>query len=154
MDVADLNELIRKIKRVNVHDKVTQRVLESVHVDTDKRIFTQGRDSNNSRIGTYTKSYVKYGRKKEGWGTSRKVILQLTGSMQSDYKFLPLPGGNYGSGFTTSTTSKKGKTLTNYEKSFIVEHTYGKRIFALTNKEEKSIEIRIDKELTKFLSKL
>ena len=152
--MANLDELIRKTKRLSIHSRVTQRVLQSVHVDTDERIFTKGKDSNNARIGTYTKSYVKYGRKKEGWGSSRKVILQLTGAMQSDWKFLVLPDGTYGSGFTASTTSKKGKTLTNYEKSFIVEHTYGKRIFALTNNEDKSIDIRLEKESTRFLSKL
>lgn len=152
--MAELNELIRKMKRLNVHSKVTQRVIESVHVDTDKRIFTKGLDSKNSRIGLYTKSYVKYGRKKEGWGTSRKVILQLTGAMQTDWKFLVLPGGNYGSGFTASATSKKGKSLTNFEKSFMVEQTYGKQIFTLTDKENKSIGIRMEKELTRFLAKL
>jgi hypothetical protein len=143
--VADLNELIRKIKRVNIHDKVTQRVLESVHVDTDKRIFKQGKAADNSKIGTYTKPYVKYGRRHEGWGPSRKVILQLTSQMVNDYKFLVLSNGNYGSGFSNTK---------NFDKSEWVESTYKKEIFALTDQEEKSIDVRIDKELTKFLAKL
>ncbi len=143
--MADLNELIRKIKRINVHSKVTQRVLQSVHTDTEKRIFKQGKAADGSKIGTYTKSYVKYGRKKEGWGPSRKVILQLKGQMINDYVFLVLPNGDYGSGFNNDV---------NFDKSEFVEATYKKPIFALTTGEDKSIEVRMEKGLDKFFSKL
>jgi len=152
--VASLESLIKNTKATALRDKVLQRVLESIHVDVDERIFEKGLASDGGRIGRYTKSYVKYGRKAEGWGSSRKVILQLTGAMQTDWKFLVLPNGNYGSGFTSSVTSESGKTLTNYEKSFIVENTYKKKIFALTDKEDKEISIRLEKETAKFLSKL
>jgi hypothetical protein len=152
--VASLESLIKNTKAAALNDKVLQRVLQSVHTDTDERIFKKGLASDGSRIGRYTKSYVKYGRKAEGWGSSRKVILQLTGAMQTDWKFLVLPNGQYGSGFTSSVTSESGKTLTNYEKSFIVENTYNKKIFALTDAEDKSISVKMDKELTRFLSKL
>ena len=143
--MADLNELVRKLKRNSIHSKVTQRVLFSVHTDTDKRIFKQGNAADGSKIGTYTKSYVKYGRKKEGWGLSRKVILQLTGQMHNDYVFLVLSNGNYGSGFNNDI---------NFDKSEFVEATYKKPVFALTKTEDKSIEVRMEKELTIFFNKL
>ena len=152
--MAELSDLIRRTKRVAIEDFVTKRVLTDITTEIGKRIFEKGLDSNNARIGTYTKSYVKYGRKKENLGSSRKVILVLSGAMESDWKFLVLPDGNYGSGFTVSTTSGKGKSLTNYEKSFIVEHTYSKKIFSLGKKEDKQIQVNMEKELTRYLSKL
>ncbi len=154
--MADLNELIRKLKRVNVHSKVTQRVLFSVHTDTDKRIFKKGMDANGQSLGRYSKSYMRTRRKgvlyvSKGKKVSNtypggtKVILQATTAMNNDYTFLVLPNGNYGSGFNNDF---------NFDKSEFVEATYKKPIFDLTREEDKSIEVRMEKELTRFLNKL
>ena len=142
--MAELNELIRKIKVLNVHSKVTQRVLQSVHTDTDRRIFRDGIDVHSKLIGVYSKSYQKT-RRRQGYPISRKVIIQATGQTVNDYKFLVLPDGNYGSGFSNSA---------NFDKSVWVEKTYKTPIFELTRSEEKSISVRMDKELTRFLSRL
>lgn len=142
--MASLNELIRKIKRVSVHTKVTERVLQTIHVMTDQRIFRDGIDANNKLIGVYSKGYRKT-RVRNNYPISRKVILQATGQMVNDYKFLILPGNNYGSGFSNSA---------NFDKSMWVEDTYGKPIFELTDSEDKKMEVLLEKELTKFLSKL
>lgn len=145
--MAELNELIRRLKVANVHSKVTQRVLQSVHTDTDRRIFRDGIDANSKLIGVYSKSYQKT-RRREGYPISRKVILQATSLMVNDYKFLVLQDGNYGSGFSNTK---------NFDKSEWVEGTYDYKkdgIFGLTQSEDKSIDIRMEKELTKFLNKL
>lgn len=135
------------MKRLNVHSKVTQRVLQSVHTDTDRRIFRDGIDANSKLIGIYSKSYQKT-RRRKAYPISRKVILQATGQMVNDYKFLVLPDGNYGSGFSNTK---------NFDKSEWVEDTYEYKrdgIFGLTVNEEKSIDVRMEKELTRFLAKL
>lgn len=140
--MAELDGLINRLKTVSFRSKVTEKVLNTIHVMTDERIFTRGKAADNSNIGTYAKSYVKYGRKKEGWGPSRKTILQLTSQMVNDYKFLVLPNGNYGSGFTNSK---------NFDKSEWVENTYDKVIFDLTNAEDKKMGLLLEKELDKLL---
>jgi hypothetical protein len=154
--VAELNELIRKIKVLNVHSKVTQRVLQSVHTDTDRRIFKEGRSANGKALGTYSKGYQRTRRKgiiyvskgkkeRNTYPGITKINLQARGDMNRDYVFLVLADGNYGSGFNNDF---------NAEKSEWVESTYKKPIFRLTRSEEKSIGVRMDKELTRFLSRL
>lgn len=141
---------------LNVHSKVTQRVLQSVHTDTDRRIFKEGRSANGKALGTYSKGYQRTRRKgiiyvRKGVKRSNtypsitKIILQATSQMNNDYTFLVLPDGNYGSGFNNDVNGKKSEW---------VEATYKKPIFKLTKQEEKSISVRMDKELTRFLSKL
>ena len=142
--MADLNELIRKLKRASFHKKVTERVLQTVHVMTDQRIFRDGIDANGKLIGVYTKEYQKT-RRRENYPISKKVILQATSQMVNDYKFLVLPDGNYGSGFSNTK---------NFDKSEWVEDTYDTVIFDLTNSEVKKKDAIMEKELTRFFSKL
>jgi len=142
--VASLENLIKRTRRLSLHDKVTQRVLQTVHVMTDQRIFRDGIDALGKLLGVYSEGYQKT-RKRENYPISKKVILQATSQMVNDYKFLVLPGGNYGSGFSNTK---------NYKKSFWVEGTYDTLIFDLTNSEDKKMEVLFEKELTKFLSKL
>jgi len=127
-----------------LRDKVLRRVLETVHVMTDQRIFRDGIDANGKLIGTYSTSYQKT-RRRENYPMSRKVILQATSQMVNDYKFLVLPDGNYGSGFSNDA---------NYDKSIWVEKTYKKPIFELTDSEDKKMEVLLEKELSKYLGKL
>ena len=144
MAANDLNEFIRKTKALNLRDKVIRRVLQTVHVMTDQRIFRDGIGANGKLIGTYSEGYQKE-RRRKNYPISRKVILQATSQMVNDYKFLVLPGGNYGSGFSNNA---------NYNKSFWVEDTYDKSIFELTDSEDNKMEALLEKEMSKFLAKL
>jgi hypothetical protein len=141
VDVANLDDLVKRTRLKFWHDKVTQRVLATVHVMTDQRIFRDGIDTNGQLIGVYSPEYQKQ-RRRENYPTSRKVILQATSQMANDYKFLVLPGNNYGSGFSNNF---------NFNKSIWVEQTYNKSIFALTKSEEKKLEKMLDKEISKLL---
>ena len=154
--MADLSELIRKTKRLAIHDKVTQRVLASIHEMTDKRIFKEGRSASGKALGTYSKGYqrtrkkgvlyVRKGVKRNNtYPSITKIILQATSQMNNDYVFLVLPDGNYGSGFNNEK---------NFDKSEWVESTYKKPIFKLTRAEEKQIDIRMEKELDRYFSRL
>jgi hypothetical protein len=140
----DLNNLIKKTKVLNLRDKVIRRVLQTVHVMTDQRIFRDGIDANGKLIGTYSASYQKT-RRRKNYPISKKVILQATSQMVNDYKFLVLADGNYGSGFSNTK---------NFDKSFWVEDTYDKSIFELTDSEDKKMEVLLEREMSKFLSKL
>lgn len=144
MAANDLSNLIKKTKALNLRDKVIRRSLQTVHVMTDQRIFRDGIDANGKLIGTYSESYQKT-RRRKNYPISRKVILQATSQMVNDYKFLVLPDGNFGSGFSNTK---------NFDKSFWVEDTYDKPIFQLTDSEDKKLEVILEKEMTKFLNKL
>ena len=156
MAAQDLNNFIKKTKALNLRDKVIRRSLQTVHVMTDQRIFRQGRDAFNKSLGRYSEGYMKTRKagilyvkkgvkKKITYPSGTKVILQATSQMVNDYKLLVLPGGNYGSGFSNTK---------NFDKSFWVEDTYDKPIFQLTDKEDKQLEIILEKEMSKFLAKL
>ena len=144
MAANDLNNFIKKTTALNLRDKVIRRVLQTIHVMTDQRIFRDGIDANGKLIGTYSQGYQKE-RRRKNYPISRKVILQATSQMVNDYKFLVLADGNFGSGFSNTK---------NYDKSFWVEDTYDTPIFELTGSEDKKLEVLLEKEMTKFLGKL
>ena len=141
--MANLENLVKKIGKVAINDKVTKRVLQTVHTMTDQRIFRDGIDANSKLIGVYSKKYQRT-RKKENYPISKKVILQATSQMVNDYKLLVL-GKNYASGFSNTK---------NYNKSKWVEDTYNTEIFELTQSEEKKMNAILERELSKYLSKL
>lgn len=139
--MASLEDLIKRTSAKQIRSKVTQRVLQTIHTMTEKRIFQQGIDANSQLIGVYSPEYRKE-RARKNYPISTKVILQATSQMVNDYKFLVLPQNKYGSGFSN---------MINFKKSEWVEDTYNKKIFALTNNENKEIEKLLDKQLDKIL---
>lgn len=117
--IDDLNKLIKT-------DQLERSVALSVHASITDRIFNKGKSASNTNIGNYSSGYIK-ARVKRNWGSSRKVILQLTGQMKNDFSVIK-EGDDYGSGF---------KNVKNGQKSRWVEETYKKSIFSPTKKEEK-----------------
>lgn len=96
------------------------------------RIHVQGKDSNGTKIGTYTPAYVKYARAKAKRGMDNKVILSLTRQMESGYQLEAIENG-YAICFRTKEDMQKAKWC---------EETYKKAIFAPTA-EEKAMVIQI-----------
>lgn len=144
--MASLENLIRRTKGAAINELVLKRVLLSVHNDIEKRIFVSGHDAKGSRIGVYSEAYQKT-RRREGYPPSRKVILQATNQMVNDWTLVNL-GDHFGSGFNNSL---------NFDKSLWVEDTYDYQkdgIFGMTKKEEASISVKMEKELSKLLNKL
>ena len=142
--MANLENLIKRTRTKQLNDFVTQRSLQTIHTQIDQRIFRDGIDANGQLIGTYSQEYQKTRRRKH-YPISRKVILQATSQMVNDFKFLVLQGNKYGSGFSN---------IINFKKSELVENTYGKRIFELTNSEDKKLSVILEKEMSKYLGKL
>jgi hypothetical protein len=152
----DLINLAKKMRVEQLRDKVFQRTFETVHVLTDERIFKKGRDANGKPLGIYSKGYqatrkrgVVYVRKgvklKNTYPSIKKIILQATGQMNADYRFLVLPNNQFGSGFANEK---------NFDKSKWVEITYQKRIFSLSNQEDKKMEQTLEQEMQQYLNKL
>ena len=142
----DLESVVKQWKRLSMIDKANQRALSTVHVIIDKRIFKQGKASDLKLISSkgYSDGYLKH-RKRKGYPASRKVILQATNQMNNDFKFLVLPGNEYGSGFSNNA---------NFNKSHWVEDTYKKDIFEIAKAEDKKLSVLLEKELQKVLNKL
>ena len=89
------------------------------------RIHVEGKAADGSRIGTYSKSYLKYTRPKFNRSTDPKVILSLTRQMENDFSVVAA-SGKYGLGF---------KNDLHFDKATWLEGTYSKKIYGLTGGE-------------------
>ena len=96
----------------------------SMQTSTTKRIFEDGKAADGVALGDYSEGYLKT-RQKNNWTDSKKIILQATGQMHKDFSVIN-NGKGLGLGF---------KNSDNLEKSYLVEATYKKRIFAATDDE-------------------
>lgn len=123
--VDNMDIFIKQLNELITTDKVERKVFSSVHASISNRIFGGGKDERGSNIGTYSSAYIKT-RIKKNWGSSRKVILQLTGQMKNDFSLIR-DGSDLASGF---------KNDKNGQKSRWVEETYNKEIFTASKQEE------------------
>lgn len=130
------------LKKMQILEK-TNRIERKMAVDmlqvTAKRIFDDGKDANNSQIGTYSEGYLKQ-RRKDGYPNSKKVILQATTQMFNDFSVINT-GQTVGLGF---------KNQKNAEKSKWVEDTYDKKIFYSTKQER----IQANEIFSEYVSQL
>lgn len=90
-----------------------------------ERIHEEGKDANDSKIGTYNASYLKLRQKKYKRTSDPTIIVSLTRQLENDWSVLPTEKG-WGIGF------KNGK---NYQKMRWVEANKDKKIASLTDKE-------------------
>lgn len=138
--------------------EMTALQASSVISELRKRIHVDGKDSNETQIGTYSPGYMKvrtglYGNGKpakkgvksagvftkgKNKGQQRpkyqrknetKVILSLTRQMENDYIIIPEDNGT-AIGFSNQT---------NFQKSQWNEQTYKKKIFSLTKAEREIV---------------
>jgi hypothetical protein len=87
--------------------------------------------------GTYTRGSMKgQARPKYNVGNDTKVILSLTREMQMDMNVTSLNKG-YGIGFLKNPNRSKGKTFTHMDIAMNAERVYGKKIFSMSNEEQK-----------------
>jgi len=132
LSVLENNELYLRPVCFDLIDKLTYRI----HV--------KGEDSNNKAIGTYSEGYMKVRtgtdfkseviargplkgkpREKYNRAADTKVICSLTRQLENDWNVIETTGG-YGIGFLNEL---------NFKKTGWLEHTYQKKIFALTEQE-------------------
>ena len=136
-----LKKLLKKMNRIAKTDEVERFVATSILATTHNRIFAQGKDANNSAIGTYSKAYMKQ-RIKKNYPSSTKVILQAERQMVNDWSVISA-GKVLGLGF---------KNSANADKSNHVESTYKKKIFKHTKQELKEIDLLIGKKIKQIIN--
>ena len=139
--VSDLKKILKKIDELRRLDETKKRIGFSMLAVTKDRIFEQGKDGNNSEIGTYSDAYMKV-RAKNKWPQSRKVILQARRDMVNDWSLI-VDGNRWGLGF---------KFVINYKKANNVESTYKKDIFAHTDAEVNQFTTLFQNEVNRILN--
>lgn len=137
-----------KLENIDLKE-MTALQASSVLGELRKRIHVDGKASDGSDIGSYSRGYLKVrsglfesptivrgpnaggSREKFNRGSQPKVILSLTRQMEGDMQLLPLDNGT-GIGYSNAE---------NFNKSQWAEKTYGKRVFSLTEREREIIQI-------------
>lgn len=147
--VADeITGLVRRINEAIRDDKNIRMALSTTLAEHKTRIFEKGLDAKDSKIGTYSttpasiskknqakntgKTYFKFGYSEYKSAIGRNpgfVILRNTDQMMSDYA-IQGSSGDYGFGF---------QNQANADKSGYVEEHFDKQVFALSEKEQKTL---------------
>lgn len=141
--ISDLNKLLK-------NDRVMIAATNSVLAEQKKRIFQQGKASNEQRIGVYSTNPISISRKSQSRNTGKTyfkggykqykslsgknsnfVTLDNTGQMKMDLSTFVLGKGEYGIGFNNDFNSDKRDWM---------EEKYGKDIFSTTSKEDNLFE--------------
>jgi len=122
-------------------NKMEVSVATSMLAVTADRIFVQGKDADNTEIGTYSPGYLKT-RIRKNYPSSNKVILQAERQMVNDWSVINTEEA-LGLGF---------KNQFNADKSGWVEETYDKPIFKHTQDELDTLQKLLDKEVKRILN--
>ena len=136
-----LKSLVKTMNILAKTNRLEASVATTMLAVTADRIFDQGKDADNSQIGTYSPGYLKT-RVKDNYPSSSKVILQATRQMVNDWSVIN-NGDSLGLGF---------KNQFNADKSGWVEETYDKDIFKHTKDELSTLQKVLDKEIKRVLN--
>lgn len=156
------NELINTINKLNeaiFSDRVNRTALTTVLALEKKRIFEDGKDSNNGQIGTYSTKPASISKKNQARQTGKTyfkggyseyksaigknpgyVILRNTDQMRMDYGILK-NGVSWGLGF---------QNAENYNKSVWMQDKYDKDIFQITDAETNTLADVLVAQLTQM----
>lgn len=151
--INDINKLLR-------NDRVMIAATNSVLVEQKKRIFQQGKASNEQRIGVYSTKPISISRKNQARNVGKTyfkggyqeykgltgkgsnfVNLRNTDQMMMDLSTFVLGKGEYGIGFNNDFNADKRDWM---------EDKYRKDIFSTTSKEDNLFEKVVVFELEKI----
>lgn len=99
-----------------------------------KRIHVDGKDAEEKVIGTYNNRYLELRQKKYSRTSDSKIIVSLTRQLENDWSVIATDKG-YGVGFLNAF---------NIQKARWVEENKGKKIFFLSESEQKFAIERIN----------
>lgn len=152
--INELNNLL------NV-DKTMRIAMSSLLAAQKKRIFQEGNDAENSKIGTYSKKKISISRKNQAKDTGRTVFeggyaeyksligrnpgyvnLRNTDQMMMDFSVQIISSNEYGLGFNNDI---------NFDKTEWMESKYKKEIFDESSQEAELVENIILTEIDKIL---
>lgn len=148
IDVSGLVATSKRLAelRTNGADAIMRTVAVTMGGEVRERIHEKGENSEGSQIGTYSVGYLKT-RKKFNRGTSKSVILSLTGQMENDFVAVaenPLKvEGGYALGFNNPTNEKKAS----YN-----DKRYGAAVYKLQKEELKKVRDIVEYETNLFLN--
>lgn len=140
--VSDIKLVTGRIKQNLEQLKNKEYLLRPVAIEViplmTERIHQKGEASDNSQIGTYSKSYLSLRQRKYKRDASNKVIVSLTRQLENNWSVIATQSG-YGIGFLN---------VFNAQKARWVEEGKGKKIFNLSKSETQYAVDRIN-ELVK-----
>ena len=106
MDVV-VSKLATSMSKIDI-DKMTRLQASSLMAMIRKRVHVEGKASDGSAIGNYSKSYKERVRPKHGRKEGYKVVLSLTRAMENGMVLYPIPNGT-GIGYVTKELLQKAK---------------------------------------------
>lgn len=115
-------------------DSLVREIAQTMLGQTRERIHEEGKKSDGSQMGKYSKEYLKVRARRYNRTADPKVILSLTGQMENDWSVIALGNQSYGLGY---------KNSLNADKANWNEDRYGK-IFALTKDELKQVQLIVN----------
>lgn len=139
-DIDKAIQLTEAIKSGEVFNPVAL----TVHQQVKKRIFSEGKNAKDRRIGNYAPSTLAQRSSKKYRGKvpqSRYIILEFTGQMRRDFAPIMEQGVIVGSGFKQAINSKK---------RIWIERNLKQKIFALTAKEQKLLETLLARQIKRL----
>lgn len=148
----DISGLARHTKRIaelkaTGVDAIMRTTAITMGGEIRERIHEEGKNSDDTPIGTYSVGYMKT-RKKYNRGESKKVILSLTGQMENDFVAVaqnPVKvDGGYALGFNNPENNNKASHN---------NKRYGAEVYKLTQAEQKQTKEIIEYETSRFLNK-
>lgn len=153
--------VLKKMQDLTKVNRAVKVGVQTVLATQKKRIFVDGEESADGKIGTYSTNPISISKKNQTRNTGKTyfkggyaeyksaigknpgyVNLNNTGQMFQDYSFFDLGNEGLGLGFNNSF---------NYEKSQWMEAKYGKKIFQQSRKEGIILNSVIEQEIGKDL---
>jgi hypothetical protein len=154
--------VLKKLTDLTLFERAVKIAVQSILTTQKKRIFVEGQDATNAKIGQYSTNPISISKKNQsrntgktyfegGYAEYKKAIgkndgyvnLRNTDQMFFDYQMFDLGNSSYGIGFSNDF---------NFNKSEWMEKKYAKKIFALTPPETNMLTQIIDAELGRNLS--
>lgn len=147
-----LNAKLKEFQHV-IKDKVARTVAVTELAEVKVRIHQEGKNAEDSPIGTYTNSYLKLRQHKPYNRTADpKVIFSLTRKMENEFVIIGTENG-YGLGWLDAAGGEGKNSISNKQKSVFLEERFGK-VYSLTSKEKSLITPIAELAVTEELSRL
>jgi hypothetical protein len=153
--------VIKQVTDLGAFDRAVKVGVQTVLATQKKRIFVEGEDAGNNKIGTYSTKPISISKKNQSRNTGKTyfkggyaeyktavgkndgfVNLRNTDQMNFDYQFFDLGNNTYGLGFSNEF---------NFQKSGWLEKKYDKKIFEQSQREGQLLNSVIEYEISKDL---
>jgi hypothetical protein len=138
-----LGDYIKRLKGIETGavDKIVRKVAIDIATSNIRRIHNDGQAVDGSEIGDYEDGSYKKKRTKKGRRVD-KVDLSFSGKLSKEFSIAAISDSDIGIGFIT----EYGAKLSEY-----LEEKYGKKIWGITEEDERVAREIEKNEITKYL---